>query len=518
MRKWFLNSFFKARIFLLVLSVIFLVVSSLAYENKVFFIHFVDEEDNIVLGKYLLKGEKLYSDLFSQHQPLAYIFSAGVQKTTQPNSLYLLIKRHREFIILYSVVWSLILVALFRWPLFLFIVIYEPLKFYLFGNLFLSETLVVYPLLYLLIRIFFSKKSFLNYELILTGFCFGLVIFLLSPIWPLTIFVFLYLLYRIKAQISKNIFLVSLGLLVPTLISLTFSSINEYFYNVFYVNYKYYIPIGSQDSFIIGFLKSLSAPVISLVLTSETGPVIWITKLLSVILIFNLLILASMKKYWHTILFFVILGLANSRYITPGKVFYEGFHLLPWVSALLMVVIFSTVEVIKDTDKKFLRIVPATLIAVTIFFSFYFSLYDSIGLLQKRDMANDQYINYSRQFDFGEAIRIMKNEKDRLFVIPDEWLLYWQADIKHASYMVNYYAWMPSVPKIKTDVDNMFVNNPPEFFYCEPCDEKDLIKYGNYQIVKKEKKNTKLYILKDKAKQLSIGQVRQLDFYHFSLE
>lgn len=510
MRYWakFLPLFF---------SVIFLIITALSYENKVFFVHFVDEEDNIILGNYLLKGEKLYSDLFSQHQPLAYITSAGIQKITNPNSLYLLIKRHREFIILYSTVWSLLLVWLFGWPFFLFITIYELLKFYLFGSLFLSETLIVYPLLYLVVRIFFSKRNFTRLELLFSGFCSGTAIFLLAPAWPLVAVTCFYLFYQLRQQKIKDIFFFILGVLPVILIFLKFASLEKYFYYAFYVNYKYYIPVGNQDPFLISFIKSTLAPITSFV-SGETGPVIWITRFLSFSLILNLSLLIKAKRYKSAAVFFIVLTLINLRYITPGRAFYQGFHLLPWVAVLIIVVIFSTQEVIKNISRGLFRTTAVFLVAVAILGSFYLSINDTNNLFQKRDLAKDQYINYSRQFDFGQAIRILKGKDDRLFIIPDEWLLYWQADIKHASYMVNYYAWMPSVPGIKTDVENMFKTNPPEFLYCESCDEKSLMQYSNYQVVKKEKNNTKLYILKSKAREVSEDQIKRLEFLNFSLE
>src|SRR3989344_1765887 len=101
--------FIKSRINLILITIGLLIFLGYFYENKVFYIHFVDEEDNLVLGKYLTRGEKLYSDLFSHHQPLAYIISAGIQKTTDPNSIALLIKRHREFLIVWSAIWLLLL-------------------------------------------------------------------------------------------------------------------------------------------------------------------------------------------------------------------------------------------------------------------------------------------------------------------------------------------------------------------------------------------------------------------------
>lgn len=66
----------------------------LAYQNKAFSIRFVDEEQNFVLGNFVAKKEKLYSDLFANHQPVTFILSGTINSLTDPNSIYLLVKRH----------------------------------------------------------------------------------------------------------------------------------------------------------------------------------------------------------------------------------------------------------------------------------------------------------------------------------------------------------------------------------------------------------------------------------------
>src|SRR5258708_38435404 len=133
----------------LAISFLLLILVALFYRYHIFNHHFVDEEDNLVLGYYLTSGEKLYQDVFSHHQPFAYILSTAIQKKTQPTSVFLLIKRHREFMIFWSLIWGIFLLIRFRTLFIPILLIYELAKIYLFGNLFLADGLVVYPLLYL---------------------------------------------------------------------------------------------------------------------------------------------------------------------------------------------------------------------------------------------------------------------------------------------------------------------------------------------------------------------------------
>ena len=227
------------KILIILATLVVLLITSRSYQNQALSFHFVDEEDNLVLGKYLLQGEKLYEDLFSHHQPLSYVFSAGVQKLTSPNSIFLLIKRHREAVIFWAAAWSIFLVARFGLPMLLTVIIFEPLKIFLLGNLFLSESLVVYPLVYLLSWAFLSHHPPTKYESVFLGFCFILTWLLLAPLWPATIFLFGMLLWQKKLLISDLLpfFLGSLPLLA---VSLLFMTPAAYFNDVFYINFKYY--------------------------------------------------------------------------------------------------------------------------------------------------------------------------------------------------------------------------------------------------------------------------------------
>src|SRR3989344_2107005 len=95
---------------LLFLGVIILFAISSFYLNKVFAVRFADEEDNLVLGHFLIQNQKLYSELFYHHQPLGYILSAGFQFLTGPEDIYELVKTHREVMIAWSLLWCLLLV------------------------------------------------------------------------------------------------------------------------------------------------------------------------------------------------------------------------------------------------------------------------------------------------------------------------------------------------------------------------------------------------------------------------
>ena len=334
---------------LIFFSILFFIFLGFLYQRQALSFHFVDEEDNIVLGSYLLREEKLYSDLFSQHQPLAYIGSAGVTKVTEPNTLFLLIKRHREAIIIWSFLWAIILIIRFRWVAVLTLLIYEPMKTFLLGNLFLSESLVVFPLIYLLGWILLADKKIYKWETFFLGVCLSISFLLLSPLWP----VLLVLTFLIIKKLGKLGRLGWLGLLggvfIPILLTLNFISIPDYFFNAFYINFNYYIPMTSKVPLWEILFNAFLAPLISLTLWEGRSATLQVIQLLSVMLLVNLFILWKIKKYNFVIFIFLILGLINLRFVVPGQQAYSGFHILPWFISLILLTVIS----IKFTWEKY---------------------------------------------------------------------------------------------------------------------------------------------------------------------
>lgn len=508
---------------LVVITLALFLVTGKAYQNQALSFHFVDEEDSIVLGNYLLQGEKLYSDLFSHHQPLAYILSAGVSETTNPNTLYLLIKRHREAIIAWSFVWGLFLVWRFRFVGLGLLIIYELLKVFLLGNLFLSESLVAYPLAYLLFWVFLDKKLF-SWELIILGISLSLSFLLLSPLWPLLAVLSLIIFWRIKRENSRKLNYLAgfCGGLIPVILVLPFISLPDYFFNAFYINFNYYIPMTSKDSWILTAVKAFLSPVIALTNFQNGNATLQAMKMLSALLMLNWIMLIRKGNFKLPLMMALLLGLANIRFVLPGEQEYSGFHIIPWFVSLIVLTFVSVVFVLEIQSGVYRKLrsiwglgVVGILLGVIIFKE------SGQAFFQEREMGRDFYINYSRQADFGEAVKIMKNSGDKLFIAPDEWLIYWQAGIPHASKMVNYYAWMSDVKEIKDPLHEIFIKNPPTFFYCDRC---ELGYFGleqffpNYQRVVKDGKTTSLMVLKERLKSLNQAQIEKLNYYGFGIK
>ncbi len=491
----------------LLLGSIAIITIDYFYLNKIFSLHFVDEEDNFVLGHFLLQGQKLYSDLFSHHQPLGYILSASLQLITDPQNIEMLVKRHRQFMILYSLVWSLILIWRFRERIIPPLIIYETSKFFLLGSHFLSESLAVYPILYLVLFLL-EKRAPKTIEFFIAGLLISFSAFILAPAWPM-LAAYLVLLIWIKRVRLKEFILIAFGGLIPLLISIPFVDIYYYFRNVFYINFKYYIPQSGEERLPMALIKSFISPLTALITPSSLESSGTIQKIAALSLFVSAVFLVKLKQYKALAVALTLLTLSNIRYFAPGLEYFSGFHILIWY-ALLLVLSFYFIPEIAKSYKKIKVVLFISVIAMI-----SISLYSSKQLFEKRDMAHDYYVNYSEFYAYGEAIKAMRDEDDTLFVIPDAWLLYFQGDVKNNNKMVNFYGWMQLVWELNDPVVEKFKTSPPEFFYCD-CDPKLVNSYSdNYTQMVRDGAKTKLWVLSPKYNSLTEEQKNKLRFFNF---
>ncbi len=498
---------FKKNLLLYAAVTLFLVVTSYFYLNNSLSFHFVDEEHNLVLGSFLLKGEKMYQDMFNNHQPLAHIISAFIQYITHPNSIYSLIKTHREFMIIWTFAWSIFLLKRFTTKVVLFIFLYELAKIVLLGNLFLSESLIIYPLVYLIALLLDGIKTRKEYFLI--GFWLSFIALTFAPVWPVLLFILGWLAIKVIKKDYKLYLYLLIGFLPLVIIVLRFITVSDYFFDTVYINSKYYIPYGIEMGSDNVSMLSFLTPVLSF-FSPILSPLRIFVNILSAFLIFSLTLLIKQKKYALVISLIILLGLANIRYVQPGQDYYRGFHLLPWFAILIFICSYFGAYFyhhLVKLNKNILLI----LIGLSLVLAFVVS---KPTLFAKRDIQQDLYINYSRQFDNGVIVNIMKQNKETLFVSPDEWLVYWQADINHPRKMINYYDWMSRSPELRSKIDDIFNYQRPTYLYCNCPQSSYLTKYFSaYTKIKKFNDNIPLFVLSDKLKKLTPAQKDKLKFY-----
>ncbi|OGE28137.1 hypothetical protein A2867_01120 [Candidatus Daviesbacteria bacterium RIFCSPHIGHO2_01_FULL_40_11] len=499
--------------FMFVVTVLFLLVTGFFYKSTALSFPFVDEQYNFAIGKYLTKGEILYDDIITNHQPITHILSALVQEVKNPNTTFSLLVAHRVAVAIWSGIWALVIVTYFGIGGFLFVVLYELTKSYMFGNLFLAESIVVYPLLFI-VGVVLYRKTLNKLTLIILGISLTLTFFTLGPIWPALAFLGSLLIFQLKNYSKQKLLYLFLAILAVAFLVGKYSSFTGYIYNYLFLNFVYTIPAYHasyyREPWIATILKAFASPLFSFIRTDVTS-ILWIIRLLSIMLIINIIYLIQRGKLRWALMLVVLLGLSNIRFVSPGVGSYGGFHLLPWYSVLIFVSLLVSTEQFKQNVGRLFKII--TIVIITASFLAGLS-YAKEALFVKSDLQKEYTTNYSTHTDIGQIINIMKNPEDTLFVSPDAWLVYWQSDTHHPPKLFGYYAWTSGIPEFHKKIHELFNKNPPTFFYCEDCKGLDLGQFlTQYKEIKKNGGSTHLFVLPSRIENQTNLQSERLKFY-----
>jgi hypothetical protein len=489
----------KRLIFYWLLLAFFLVGAFRLSQSRSLSFHFVDEEDHMVFASYMNQGFKLYQDLSSNHQPLVYLGSALVQKITQPENIFMLVKKHRQAIFFYAALWSFLLVARFRLLGLVLVGLFEVLKYYLFGNLFLMESLAVYPAIYLfgvMIEMVLTNKLVGSWESVFLGLCSFLIIFNLVPLWPWLGLAWLVFWFKNK----KNFVWQITALILATAILFALIPPLGWFKETVWNNFVYAVPRLSPIKSLTDWLRLIFFPFLALFSRNSLQSA-WIRIFFSGWLItFLYLTLKKDKKAFWLGSGYIFLLLANNRVLSPKAVFYQGFHLLPWLGLLIMLFLFS-LKLWPTRHKK-----APWLILLMAGWSLPLLLNQSMPYFGKTNIEQEYYVNYSNFDDFNWAVKSLSQTGDRLAVLTNDSLIYWQSGTVPASRQIVYYAWEHAVPDLEKDYKKVFSQNPPEFIYGGH--EAGLVK-KEYIRVFKNGQATELFIRKDKLENITKEQWNQ---------
>lgn len=508
--------------FLAVIFSLFVFFAFQTLESHIFSIHFVDEDENIIAGYYMAKGEKLYSDIFSHKQPMPAVFSALTNKILKPNSLFLFIKRHREAVFFYSVFWGLAFLYDFGLSGFIFSLATELSKRFLLGDLFLAESLVIFPLAYVLGYLWrLGWKEHVSNGLRRYLFLFSLVLvpFQLLALVPFTAIVVFYLL--LKEKFRKEIILsLSLIFILFLLVFSPFASFTDYLINTKSAITTHYLRDTISKGFSQHFSLSFLRPVTILILPrkGEFGSFIWV---LSSIYLLSFIYLFFKKKKGRLFLLFsfFLLGTTSLRPTHPDATFYEGFHGLPWFSSVLFLVIIQL--------KKATSLPPrGSLIAsVGIFLIFLILVYSGQFLIKdyfrKVDRERDFWVNFSRFLGIGRVIKTLSSDGDKLMVIPVEQLLYFESQLPHQNRFLYTYEWIFRDEKLKKELKKDLKSSPPAFVYYDYAsvgdDAKALLDpiFVDYVQLRQDNTTTPLLIRENKLDHLESRQIKGIKNFGF---
>lgn len=442
---------------------LFLLVPLYAVFYKVYIPHVnafgcFDDCNNFMGGYFLLAGKRIFTDFFFNHQPFAAFLSAIIQSVTHPQNVFELVLRHRQFVLVFSLIMNVLLIYRFRLPAFIFVLLYEPSKFYLFGDRFLAEGIIVYPIIYLsgIAFLKYSKHRLSTIDYLLIPVLVWFVIFMREPYVPLAFFLLAIVLFEnMFRKIKRWPIVLFLGLCILTLLSF---NIPEYFFNVVTVNYQAVLP-SDVKAHMVGtrFTQALFYPFYIFFY----GPLNILRQLLifiDVVFLANFFILIRSKKYVLSIIIVAILGLANIRVVTPGSMFYEAFHMNVWFA--LFVFTTSLIVFNNITQKKLFY--GSILILSVGLMAFVSS--KSYFARETFDQQEALLTNYGEVMQIGEVVRKLASKGDTLFLDGSDDLIYWQAKIP-SSYKYSWYtSAMPYFKKYQDARIEMFKNNPPTFY------------------------------------------------------
>lgn len=428
-----------------------------------------DDCNNFMGGYFLLHGKRLYSEIFFNHNPLMAYISFLVQFLSHPQNLYELILRHRQFLLLFGFIFDLVLIIRFRASAFLFVLFYELTKFYLFGDRFLAEGFIVYPLVYLvgLAWFKFQKKPISAFDHIVSGISAWFIIFMREPYVPVAIILFLYILWDRKEKFRSFL---SLTIFVAlSVLTIIFHNVYEFFFNVVTTNAGITFAYETNSTGILGlgFWKLFVYP-ISLLFGGEWGYFRYIILSLSILFISSSIIIFA-RKQWKLVLFsWVILGAINIRYVEPGKEFYSAFHLLPWYAVFLFLSFMMLYHIYK---------INKNISLVLIFFYagiLIFHIFSPLSFLHSKSDSYREFItNYGIPLQVGTVVNKLSRQTDTLFIDGFDDIIYWQSK-RLSPYKYSWYtSLMPYFKKYTDARSEMFLKTPPDFYYGSCIEEKD---------------------------------------------
>jgi len=410
----------------------------------------------------MIDGKELYSDIFFNHQPLAASISYLIQKIFHPSSLYQLVLFHRVFIVLVGGLFDVYFILKFKVKGFLFALLYEGMKYYLFGNRFLAESLVVYGAVFMMFSIFDRLEG--KKESRITFFAFPVlcycVVFLREPFIPLILF--LYGIFLILLKSWKNR-IISLGILsFLSGLTLFLLPIESYWFNVFTINMA--IEVAQQPFSLFGLGMTFLYPVF-VVFQIPLHHYSVTLYLLSWVWIMGMLYSLIKREWKYILLTIVILALSNLRTVPVGTVFYESFHMMVWYGLLLV----SIIVMISKIQIRRIRIAAYGLL-------FCISLYGIFGkgsFIYERVNTKEEFNNsYANYYVNGEVIKILSSPSDTLYVEMWDDPVYWQAGLPSAYKYSWYTSIMPFFPVYVEARDIMWHDNPPVFYFGNCSGEK----------------------------------------------
>ena len=483
-----------------------------------------DDCFNIAGGYFIGLGKRLYTDFFFNHQPILAYISWAIQTIYQPQSIYELILRHRMALIYFFAVSDVLLTLRFGFAGFAFAFLYETTKGYVFGERFLAEAMIVYPLVYLFgLSLRGSpatggrRSNLTKIEPVIAAIATWFVVFSREPYVPLALFLFCVFLWRRKNRLLPIMVFGALSIA-----AIGYHNPADYWWNVVVASARSVAGAEIQQYNLAGIgLVSIFLYPVQVFLGGAWNHFRLIEAALSLLLF----MIVVMRLYRHrvdkqnaaartasTLMIVVItLGLANIRQVAPGTVYYGAFHHMVWYAMVIAAVTY---------------VIPASPAVIhakagTQHFLGWFAFFGIVGyailsptsyLHEKVDRTAEFQIGYSHYITHGEIIRRLSQSAQTMFV--EEWdeLIYWQARRPVAFRYTWWSSTLAGDPTYRDAKAAMWRDSPPDF-YVGLCKGEDGLVTSlpeavapRYLRLTQNGKPACLFVKKQTAKTISVDQ------------
>lgn len=478
-----------------------------------------DDCFNFMGGFFILEGKKIFTDFFYNHQPGMAYLSALTQYVFNPQNIPELILRHRQVMMLLSFAMGTFIFWRFGKIFLVSIVIYELTKFYVFGDRFLAEGLVVYLLIYqmgVVWQTLFYKKTN-KIDLFVMPLFSWAIIFLREPFVPATLALFALYLFALRK--NKLRVLKVFGLFAFTsLFSFFHINIFDYIYNVFTLNRVQFGHELSEQGQFYNFLTSLFYPFYLILSPEDWTPFRAFLAINSGLFITSLVyLLVKIKKVKEVVFVIMVLTLSNLRPVVADRSFYEAFHIIPWYGLLIFSIVFLAHNMYQFSKK-----IGVFLFVVLICNLFLFISNKQYFAYEKVNPNDEYFVHFSHVMGAGTVIRNLSNPNDTLFVDGLDELVIWEAK-RHSPYVFSWYtSFMPSIQKYNDARTDMFRSQPPDFYYgkcmiehAKNSSETSEILLKNYIQLKSSSNKTCILIHKEKVTKITEDQKLKLNGYDY---
>lgn len=417
-----------------------------------------DDCFNYVGGYFIANGKVIYKDFFFNHQPIPAIISYFVQSVTHPINIFELILRHRQFLLLFGFLFNALFIVRFRYIAVPFILTFELGKFYIFGDRFLAEGMIIYPLVYLLCLTLLklTKQKLYTVDYLLSAVFTWFVIFSREPYIPLAFLLFIIIFWG-KLDRFKKVSIAVFAILTAALL-IYIGDLKEYYFNLVTFNFQAVLPADlNVDMF---GPKPLQIFLYPFYIFFYGGWNIFKQLLigLDIIFLFYLSPLLKKREFKLSFFIFLILGFSNFRVVLPGVLFYESYHLIVWFGLFIFTVSFLIYNYSKNNTIKFFSPTAFSLILLSLLSSRYYFAREKI------DTQFDFLTNFGSILHTGETIKHLSNKNDSLFLDRSDDLIYWQANRMSDYKYLWYTSQMNHFPKYSEERLKMFRDNPPVFY------------------------------------------------------